>query len=75
MLRTHLLAQLLLERLTSLGPMLESDAVEAVEWREPGRGHEVVQWATGAGLIRRVQHDDELMLEAAGAPLRSRSRV
>jgi hypothetical protein len=38
MLRTDALARLLLERLMSLGPMTELAAIEAVEWREPGRG-------------------------------------
>ena len=39
--------------------------------RAPGRGHEVIQWAKQAGLIRRVGTDDEpAMLEAAGVYVR-----
>jgi hypothetical protein len=41
----------------------------------PRRVPETIAWATGAGLIRHVEHDGESMLEAAGVPLRSRSRV
>jgi len=67
-LRTDLLCRLLLERLTSIGPMTEAAAVEAVEWRAPGRGLETIQWATQRGVIRRVQVDDDVMVEAVGAP-------
>jgi hypothetical protein len=37
-LRTDVLCRLLVERLASLGKMSEADALEAIEWREPGRG-------------------------------------
>jgi hypothetical protein len=67
-LRTDLLCRLLIERLTSIGPMTEAAAIEAVEWRAPGRGPDVITWATQRGVIRRVQADDVVMLEAAGAP-------
>jgi hypothetical protein len=73
--RTDVLCRLLVERLCSLGPMTEAAALEAVEWRAPGRGHETLRWAQQRGLIRRVRHDAGPMLEAAGAPLRSHSRV
>ena len=69
MLRTDVLARLLVERLHSLGPMPESAAVDVIDMRAPGRGEEVIQWAKQAGVIRRVQHDDQpATLEAAGAP-------
>jgi len=69
MLRTDVLARLLVERLHSLGPMPESAAVDVIDMRAPGRGHETVRWAQHRGLIRRIAGtDDEPMLEAAGAP-------
>ena len=68
--RTDVLARLLLERLMSLGPMSELKAIECIEWREPGRGHETIRWAQQRGLIRRIAgaDDEPAMLEAAGAP-------
>jgi hypothetical protein len=69
-LRTDILARLLVERLNSLGAMTETEAIEVLEWRAPGRGHEVIRWAKHRGLIRRVAgtDDEPAMLEAAGAP-------
>ena len=70
MLRTDVLCRLLAERLYSLGPMTEQAAIECVEWREPGRGHETIRWAQQRGLIRRIDRTDDepARLEAAGAP-------
>jgi hypothetical protein len=69
-LRVDILARLLLERLASLGPMLESDAIDSLDNRAgvTGRGLETIEWATRRGLVRRVQVDDDAMLEAVGAP-------
>jgi hypothetical protein len=68
-LRTDVLCRLLVERLTSLGPMVETEAIDVLEQRAPGRGAEVIRWAGQRGLVRRVQHDDEPpTLEAVGAP-------
>lgn len=63
------LCWLLVERL-SLGPMSEAAAIDALEWRAPGRGEVVIRWAKQRGLIRRVAGTDDAaaMLEAAGAP-------
>ena len=74
MLRTNVLARLLLERILSLGPMTELAAMECVEWREPGRSHEVIEWACAAGMIRR-DPGEPATIEAAGAPRRARSHV
>jgi hypothetical protein len=68
MLRTDILARLLVERLLSLGRTNENEVLDAIEVRAPGRGPEVVTWATQRGLVRRVQVDDAVMLEAVGAP-------
>lgn len=72
MLRTDVLCRLLLERLTSLGPMLETDAIDSLDNRAgvTGRGLEAIEWATRRGLIRRVpgQDDQPALLEAVGAP-------
>ncbi len=59
MLRTGILARLLLERLGSLGPASEPEAVAWIELRAPGRGPEVVLWARQAGMVRRVVHGDD----------------
>jgi hypothetical protein len=67
MLRTNCLAQLLLARLLTLGAMSENEALDALEARAPGRSREVVEFAEAAGMLRRVEHDDGPMLEAAGA--------
>jgi hypothetical protein len=67
-LRTDVLCRLLVERLNSTGPMTEAAAIEAVQWRAPGRGPDVIQWATHRGVIRRVQVDDDVMVEAVGTP-------
>src|SRR3954469_18744219 len=68
MLRTDILARLLVERLLSLGPTSENEVLDAIEVRAPGRGPEVVTGATRGGLVRRVQVDDDVMLGAVGAP-------
>lgn len=69
MLRTDVLCRLLVERLVSVGPMTEAEAIEAIEWRAPGRGQEVIDRASLLGAIRRVAgKDDVVTLEAAGAP-------
>jgi hypothetical protein len=71
-LRTDILARLLVERLLSLGPTLEAEAIDAIEQRAPGRSVEVLAWAEQAGLVRRVRHADETVtLEAVGAAPRS----
>jgi hypothetical protein len=67
-LRTDVLARLLVERLNSTGPMTEAGAIEAIEYRAPGRGPDVILWAQRRGVIRRVQTDDAVMLEAVGTP-------
>jgi hypothetical protein len=76
MLRTDVVARLLFDRLLALGPMTEAEALDALDARAPGRAREIVQFAQAAGMLRRVQpvDDEPAMLEAAGAPLRSRSR-
>jgi hypothetical protein len=68
-LRTDVLCRLLVERLVSLGPTTEADAIEAIEWRAPGRGQEVIDRANLLGAVRRVvDSDDVVRLEAADAP-------
>jgi len=67
-LRTDLLARLLIERLASTGPMTEEAAIDFLDYRAPGRGPDVVLYATQRGVIRRVQTDDDIMLEAVGTP-------
>jgi hypothetical protein len=69
MLRTDILARLLVERLDSLGPVTETEAIDVLDVRAPGRGADVVAYAIRVGLVRRAQHDDEpARLEALGAP-------
>jgi hypothetical protein len=70
MLRTDVLARLLVERLVSLGPLTEAEAVDVLNARAPGRGAEVVRWSRQAGLVRRVagKNDEPDTLEALGAP-------
>jgi hypothetical protein len=69
-LRTDVLCRLLVERLTSIGPMLETAAIDSLEQRAPGRGEEVIRWAGQRGLVRRVAgtDDEPATLEAVGAP-------
>jgi hypothetical protein len=71
-LRTDVLCRLLVERLVSCGPMLETDAIDVLDDRAgiTGRGLETIEWAARRGLIRRVPgHDGEpATLEALGAP-------
>jgi hypothetical protein len=68
-LRTDVLARLLVERLNSLGPMTETEAVDVLDMRAPGRGADVVSYSIRVGLVRRSQHDSEpTTLEAIGTP-------
>jgi hypothetical protein len=69
-LRTNLAARLLLERLLRWGPMTEPAALEMLEDRAPGRGHEIVSYARTAGMIKRTAgvDDEPATLEAVGAP-------
>jgi hypothetical protein len=69
-LRTDVLARLLLERLNSIGPMTEAEAVDVLDARAPGRGRDVVRYALHVGLIRRVAgtDDEPATLKALGAP-------
>jgi hypothetical protein len=49
--------------------MSEEAAVEALEYRAPGRGTDVVTYAVLRGLVRRTQHADEsVTLEVVGSP-------
>ena len=70
MLRTPVLAQLLLQRLLTVGPMTEPAAVLLLESRAPGRGLEAIGWARSMGLLTRTPGTDDqpAMLEAVGAP-------
>jgi hypothetical protein len=72
MLRTDALSLLLLQRLHALGPCSEQEAVDVLDDRSPGRGHEVITWSEQRGLIRRIEGtgDEPAMLEAASAPHR-----
>jgi len=68
-LRVDVLARLLVERLNSIGPMPETEAIDVLDIRAPGRGAEAVSYAIRVGLVRRAQHGDEpATLEALGAP-------
>jgi hypothetical protein len=67
-LRTDLLVRLVMERLASIGPRPEGEVLDAIDQRAPGRGPEVITYAQQRGLVRRVQTDDSVILEAAGAP-------
>ena len=69
LLRTDVLARLLVERLSSLGPMTETEAIDVLEARAPGRGEDVVRYAMHTGLVRRVNGDDgQPTLRALGVP-------
>lgn len=70
MLRTPVLAELLLHRLVTLGPMPEGAAVLLLESRAPGRGEETIAWAKARGMLTRIAatDDEPAMLEALGAP-------
>jgi hypothetical protein len=69
MLRTDVLCRLLIERLNSLGPMSEAAAKDVLEQRQPGSAELVLRYGRSAGLIRRVQHDDEAAtIEAIAVP-------
>jgi hypothetical protein len=68
-LRDDVLARLLVERLCSLGAMTETEAVDVLDARAPGRGARIVDYSIHAGLIRRTQRDNEpATLEALGVP-------
>jgi hypothetical protein len=68
-LRTDVLARLLVERLNSLGPVTEAEAIDVLDARAPGRGGDVVTYSIRVGLVRRSQHDDEpATLVALAAP-------
>jgi hypothetical protein len=68
-LRNDVLARLLVERLNSLGAMTETEAVDVLDIRAPGRGADVVNYSIRVGLVRRSQHDDEpTTLGALGVP-------
>jgi hypothetical protein len=70
MLRHDVLCRLLVERLTSLGSMLEAEAEAMLEQRQPGCAKDVLRWGRQAGLIRRIDATDETpaTIEAIGAP-------
>jgi hypothetical protein len=53
-LRTDVAARVLLERLLALGPQSEPDVVDLLETRAPGRAHEILAYARGAGMVRRI---------------------
>jgi hypothetical protein len=53
-LRTDVAARLLLERIITLGPQTEPDILEQIESRAPGRAHEILAYARGAGMVRRI---------------------
>jgi len=71
--RTDVLARLLVERLSSLGPMTEAEAVDVLDIRAPGRGRAVVTYALHVGLVRRIAGEDNQAdaLAAVGRPSRS----
>jgi hypothetical protein len=58
-LRTDVLARLLLERVLRVGPMTEPAAVLMLESRAPGRGHDVIEYAQGRGMITIVPGVDD----------------
>lgn len=68
MLRTDVAARLVVERLSSLGALSEDSVIDWIDWRAPGRGPDIIDWAQQRGVIRRVQTDDAVLLEAIGAP-------
>jgi hypothetical protein len=72
-LRTDVLARLLVERLSSLGPITEAEAVDAVGIRAPGRGRATVDYALHVGLVRRIAGEDDQAdaLAAVGRPSRT----
>jgi len=57
MLRTPVLAELLLQRLLSI-EIPQPEAVTLLESRAPGRGEEVIAWARSAGMVRVAERDD-----------------
>ncbi len=72
LLRTDILARLLLERLLAVGPMTEPAAVIMLENRAPGRSDEVIAWARGAGMVRRIPavNDEPAMIAPTHAERR-----
>jgi hypothetical protein len=67
-LRTDPLCRLVMERLASIGPLPEGQVLDAIDRRAPGRGPEVVSYAQQRGVIRRIQTEDAVLLEAVGTP-------
>jgi hypothetical protein len=69
-LRTPVLAELLLHRLVTLGPMAEGAAVVMLESRAPGRAEETIAWAKARGMMMRTPptDDEPAMIEALGVP-------
>jgi hypothetical protein len=65
-LRVDVLARLLAERLHSLGPLPEPDAIDVLEQRAPGQAAAAIRWARQSGAIRRVagKDDEPATLEA-----------
>jgi hypothetical protein len=53
-LRTNVIAMLLLEKLLAVGPMTETAVVELLDTRAPGRAQEVLEYGKGAGMISRI---------------------
>jgi hypothetical protein len=69
MLRTDVLALVLLRQLHASGPCPEREALEVLNIRAPGRSHEILDTAMQRGMVRRVMRaDTTVALEAAGAP-------
>ena len=70
MLRTDVLAKMLLERLLRLGAMSEPSAVMLIESRALGRGDDVIAYARRAGMLKRTPatETEPAMLEAVGTP-------
>jgi hypothetical protein len=58
-LRTPVLAQLLLHRLVTLGPMPEGAAILLLESRAPGRANETIEWAKSRGMLTRIAATDD----------------
>jgi hypothetical protein len=69
MLRTDVLARLLLARLVALGPMTEPAAIDALDVRAPGRAEEIIAHAQQWGMIRRIPgtNGQPATLEALGS--------
>ena len=55
-----------------VGPLPEAEVLDAIDRRAPGRRPEVITYAQQRGLIRRIQTDDHVLLEAVGTPQNTR---